>query len=596
MQSRAWYCAVVAVLGLAVVSLAMVTARPTAAATAGNEVWTWGRNQYGQLGNGSVNAAGEPVAGLASLREGTSVTQVSGGYGFSEALTSTGQVLAWGQNDVGQLGDGSFTNSTVPVNVQLPAGTTVTAIAVGDDHILALTSTGQVLAWGYNEWGQLGNGTTEESNVPVPVDLPDGTTVTAISAGAGHSLALTSTGQVLAWGDNDFGQLGDGTRTDRTTPVEVQLPTGTTATAIVGGDDHSLALTSAGPLLAWGYNVSGQLGDGTTTTRTTPVTVNLPTGTSVTSIAAGSGFQSFAITSSGSILSWGDNTYGQLGDGTTTRRTEPVEVQLPAGTTATQVDSGDDHTVALTSNGQVLAWGYNRYGQVGDGTTTNRTEPVEVQFGDRTAAVRTKPMRILQPTGATVVAIGVGSYHSLAIAQTAQSTTTLTSDPEQAPTGTPVTFTATVTCTVGTPTGTVTFTDNGQEIGSASLEDVTATLVTDDLAEGEHTITANYAGDASCPASSSEPVTVTITAEPTPSPTSPTPTAQPTSPPASPGPTPGEPTPQPTTGDIAPPVHGGLAHTGTAEFVPEMTAAAAGAITVGSIAVLIRRRRLRHSR
>ncbi|MER5183161.1 Ig-like domain repeat protein [Streptomyces sp. NPDC002896] len=580
----------VAVLGLAIASLALVAARPTAAATPGDEVWTWGRNQYGQLGNGSVNAAGQSVAGLTSLPSGTSVTQVSGGYGFSEALTSTGQVLAWGQNDVGQLGDGSFTNSTVPVNVQVPDGTTVTAIAVGDDHILALTSTGQVLAWGYNDWGQLGNGTTEESNVPVPVDLPDGTTVTAIGAGAGHSLALTSTGQVLAWGDNDLGQLGDGTRTDRYEPVEVELPTGTTAIAIVGGDDHSLALTSSGQLLAWGYNGSGQLGDGTTTTRTAPVTVHLPTGTSVSSIAAGSGFQSFAITAAGSVLAWGDNSYGQLGDGTTTRRTEPVTVSLPTGTTVTALDSGDDHTVALTSDGQVLAWGYNRYGQVGDGTTTNRSEPVEVQFGDRTTAVRTKPVRVLQPTGATVVAIGVGSYHSLAIAQTAQSTTTLASDSEQAQTGTAVTFTATVTCTVGSPTGTVTFTDDGQEIGSASLEDGIATLVIDDLAEGQHTITANYAGDASCPASSSEPVTVAITAEGS-SPT-PTPTREPTLPPTSPGPIPGEPAPGPTTGGVVPPTHGGLADSGTTALAPGMIAAVAGTLAVGGIALLIRRRRL----
>ncbi|MGW1028597.1 RCC1 domain-containing protein [Streptomyces sp. NPDC002577] len=582
------------VIALAIAALALVTARPTAAATAGDEVWTWGRNQYGQLGNGSVNAAGEPVAGLASLPAGTRVTQVSGGYGFSEALTSTGQVLAWGQNDVGQLGNGSFTNSSVPVSVQVPDGTTITAIAVGDDHILALTSTGQVLAWGYNEWGQLGNGTNDESNVPVPVDLPDGTTVTAISAGAGHSLALTSTGQVLAWGENDFGQLGDGTRTDRSEPVEVQLPTGTTATAIVGGDDHSLALTSAGDLLAWGYNVSGQLGDGTTTTRTAPVTVHLPTGTSVSSIAAGSGFQSFAITTSGSLLAWGDNSYGQLGDGTTTRRTEPVSVQLPAGTTVTSVDSGDDHTVALTSGGQVLAWGYNRYGQVGDGTTTNRTEPVEVQFGARTAAtrtadVRTKPERVLQPAGATVVAIGVGSYHSLAIAQTAQSTTTLTVDPEQPQAGSPVTFTATVTCTLGIPAGTVTFTDNGQDIGSATLEDGTATLVIDDLAEGEHTITANFASDLGCPASSSGPVTITVTAGSGPSPT---PTTGPISPPA-PGPAPGEATPGPSTSGFTPPTYGGLADTGTTAFTPGLIAAAAGTLAVGGLMLLIRQRRLR---
>nr|WP_269801036.1 Ig-like domain-containing protein [Streptomyces jeddahensis] len=174
----------------------------------------------------------------------------------------------------------------------------------------------------------------------------------------------------------------------------------------------------------------------------------------------------------------------------------------------------------------------------------------------------------------------------------AQSTTTLTVDPQQPQTGAPVTFSATVTCTLGIPAGTVTFTDNGQEIGSAALEDGTATLVTGDLAEGEHTITANFASDLGCPASSSEPVTITVTAAPEPSPT---PTTQPTSPSAPPEPATGAPTPQPTTSVVAPPLHGGLAHTGTSDYVPQMAAAAAGGLTLGSIAVLLRRRWLRHS-
>ncbi|SDE24759.1 Ig-like domain repeat protein [Glycomyces harbinensis] len=465
-----------------------------ATAATGDEALSWGRNQYGQLGNGSLNSAGEWVPGSVALPDGASVTAVGGGYGFSIALTSAGAVLAWGQNDVGQLGEDSFTNSTEPVNVELPEGTTVTAISVGDDHVLALTSTGQVLAWGYNEWGQLGNGTNTESGLPVEVDLPSGTTVTAIAAGAGHSLALTSTGEVLSWGDNDLGQLGDGTTTQRTTPVEVRLPAGITVTALAGGDDHSHALTSTGEVLSWGYNVRGQLGDGTTTTRTEPVAANLPSGTTVTGIAAGTGFQSYALTSTGELLAWGDNTYGQIGDGTNTHRSEPVSVHLPEGTIITQVASGDDHAVALTDTGQVWSWGYNRYGQVGDGTTTNRNEPVEVR----------------QPEAQPAVAIGVGSYHSLAIAQSPQTTTTLSAEPERAQVGETVTLTADVSCTVGTPTGTVTFTAGGEEIGSAALEDGTATLVTDALPEGEHTIVARYEGDDSCPASESGPVTVTV--------------------------------------------------------------------------------------
>lgn len=335
--------------------------------------------------------------------------------------------------------------------------------------------------------------------MPVEVDLPQGTTATAISAGAGHALAVTSAGDVLAWGDNDFGQLGDNTSTDHNVPIETHIPAGGgTVTRIAVGDDHSLALTSTGEVLAWGYNAEGQLGDGTTTTRRLPVETHIPANATVTSLAAGSGFQSFALTSTGAVLAWGDNTYGQLGDGTNVRRTEPVEVLLPEGTVVTALDSGDDHTVALTSTGGILAWGYNRYGQLGDDTTTNSNVPVEVDLSQ----------------GTTAVAVGTGSYHSLAVAEGPSSTTTLTAAPTTTRSGEPVTLTVKVTCTAGSPGGEVTFTNgNGVEIGTAAVnENGTATLTVSDLSEGTHTITAHYGGGGRCPASVSEPVTVTVEA------------------------------------------------------------------------------------
>lgn len=167
----------------------------------------------------------------------------------------------------------------------------------------------------------------------------------------------------------------------------------------------------------------------------------------------------------------------------------------PEGTTVTDIDSGDDHAIALTSDGAVYGWGYNRYGQVGDGTTTNRSEPVQV----------------VQPEAFAFVAIGVGSYHSLAIVQSPQTTTTLTADPANTELGDEVTLTAQVTCTTGTPTGTVAFLSGEDTIGTAELEDGVAVLATDALAEGEHAIVAHYEGDDLCPASYSEPVTVTVT-------------------------------------------------------------------------------------
>ncbi|RFU39809.1 cell wall anchor protein [Actinomadura logoneensis] len=494
----------VAVVVAAATVLALAGVRAgTAAAAPGrqpgdqpSQVLTWGRNQFGQLGNDSTEHSNVPVTAL--LPAGTSVKQVSGGYGFSVALTSDGRVWAWGENPNGQLGDGTTNGSRVPVPVALPAGTTVTALATGDDHTLALTSTGRLLAWGYNDFGQVGDGSTTDRLAPVAVDLPNGTTITAIGAGAGHSLAVTSTGHVLAWGYNNTGQLGTGNYADSSVPVRVPLPEDVTFTAVAGGSAHSLALSSTGQMWSWGWNTYGQLGNNSTTSTNVPVRVLLPEGARVTSLGDGSGhgWFSLALESDGQMLAWGDNSYGQLGNGTTTRSTVPIRVQLPPGTIVSAIAGGDDHTVALTSEGRVLTWGYNRYGQLGDGGNTNAVLPVE-------AAV---------PQGVRVQAIGAGQYHTLAVVpvEAAGTTTTLTTSTEEQTHGEPVTLTARVECEDGTPTGTVVFEADGVRLGTAELQDGTATLTVSDLDVGEHVITAHYEGDRLCGPSTSDPVTVVI--------------------------------------------------------------------------------------
>jgi alpha-tubulin suppressor-like RCC1 family protein len=374
----------------------------------------WGHNLYGSLGNGSNINSSTPVA--VSLPSGASITAIAGGDGFSVALTSTGRVLAWGNNLYGQLGNGGGPNSTTPVAVSLPSGTIITAIAAGDGHGLALTSTGQVLAWGHNYNGQLGNGTTTTTttcqciSTPAAVNLPSGTTVTAVGGGSALSLALTSAGGVLAWGINDSGQLGTGTATTSgcfciPNPVAVSLPTVTIATAIAGGGYHALALTSTGQMLAWGSNSQGQLGNGTTTSSATPVSVSLPSGTTVNAIASG-GYHGLALTSIGKVLAWGYNANGQLGNGTTTMSTTPAAVSLASGTTVAAIAAGSSHSLALTSAAQVLAWGWNSTGQLGNGTTTSTG-----------CACVSTPGAVSLPSGATVTAIAGGGQHSLAIQQ-----------------------------------------------------------------------------------------------------------------------------------------------------------------------------------
>jgi alpha-tubulin suppressor-like RCC1 family protein len=261
-------------------------------------------------------------------------------------------VFAWGFNGAGELGNGTTAGySPDPGSVLIPPGTIITAIGAGDEDSLALTSTGSVLAWGFNRAGQLGNGTTTDSAVPVSVLIPPGITITAVAAGAYHNLALTSTGSVLAWGSNGTGQLGNGGAPDNHVPVSVLVPPN--ITAVAAGSSHSLALSSTGSVYAWGANSSGQLGNGTGMDSTTPLPVRLPSGTTITAIAAGGAVAypppgiSLALTSSGSVLAWGYNGDGELGNGSYVNSALPVPVSLPSGTIVTAVAAGWWHSLAI---------------------------------------------------------------------------------------------------------------------------------------------------------------------------------------------------------------------------------------------------------
>ena len=341
----------------------------TCALTIAGAVKCWGYNEKGQLGDGATTDRHTPV-GVSGLASG--VTAIASGGRHTCALTSAGAVKCWGGNGYGQLGDRTTIERHKPVDVSgLASG--VTAIASGGRHTCALTSAAGVKCWGFNDNGQLGDGTTSDRHAPVAVSGL-ASDVTAIAAAGRYTCALTSAGEVKCWGENHFSQLGDGTEIDRHTPVAVSgLASG--VTAITAGVSHSCALTSAGGVKCWGDNFAGQLGDGTTSWRYKPVDVaGLADG--VTAIAAGLS-QSCALTSAGGVKCWGWNDTGQLGDGTTAMKDTPVAVSgLPAGVQV--IVAGDRNTCALTSAGGVKCWGYNRYGQLGDGTTTERHRPVGV--------------------------------------------------------------------------------------------------------------------------------------------------------------------------------------------------------------------------
>ena len=348
----------------------------TCALTSGGAMKCWGWNALGQLGDGTIwtdRLAPVDVVGLTS-----GVVAISAGWWHTCALTSSGAVKCWGSNNYGQLGDGtSGASRLTPVDVVgLASG--VVAASAGGDRTCALTGNGAVKCWGYNELGQLGDGTSGTLRL-TPVDVVGlASGVVVVSAGKDHTCALTSSGAVKCWGDNNSGQLGDGTRgMDQLTAADVVgLASG--AVAVSAGKDHTCALTSGGAVKCWGDNNSGQLGDGTSgANRLTPVeVVGLASG--VVAISAG-GLHTCALTSGGVVKCWGNNYVGQLGDGSSgTNRLTPVDVVgLASGALA--IAAGGLHTCALTSGGAVKCWGWNDSGQLGDGTSgTNRLTPVDV--------------------------------------------------------------------------------------------------------------------------------------------------------------------------------------------------------------------------
>lgn len=338
------------------------------ALTSEGAVKCWGDGQRGQLGNGTSNNALAPV-GVTGLDSG--VVAIAAGKTHSCAVTSTGEVQCWGDNQTLQLGRDAGTFARTPGTATgLPSD--IVSIAAGAGHSCALTSTGAAWCWGGNASGQLGNGKTTNSVSAVPV-TGLGSAVSAISLGANHSCAVLAQGQTQCWGANAIGQLGDGTTTNRTTPVQVSgLDSG--ITLISAGKDHTCAVVNSHALTCWGQDSGAQLGDrgGYLQPIAYPVA-----GLSQASVLVSQYYGACALTSAGGVACWGKNDAGQLGDGTTTDGYGAVSVSgLSSG--VTQIAAGDGHACALTSTGAVLCWGQNNRGQIGDGSTTNRLTPVQV--------------------------------------------------------------------------------------------------------------------------------------------------------------------------------------------------------------------------
>ena len=360
-------------------ALAVTTAGSQTCSIWNNALYCWGRNVDGQLGDGTTTDRRTPVA-VQGMDSG--VTAVAAGT-FHTCAIKSGALYCWGYNGYGQLGDGTTTNRLTPVAVQgMSSG--VTDIAAGGHHTCAIKS-GALFCWGYNGSGQLGDGTTIDRNIPVAVQyMSSGVTAITLSNHNtfSHRTCAIKNSALYCWGDNYTRALGY--TTSQTCSRYYNYPCSllpglvtnmsSNVTAVDAGADHTCAVRN-GALYCWGSNLVGQVGDGThNSTRPTPVAV-LNMSNNVTSVSAGNS-HTCAIRSS-ALYCWGSNLAGEIGDGTTTLRTVPAAVQN-MGNNVTATSAGAHYTCAIKSAEEVYCWGDNFFGQLGDGTRTGRSAPVRV--------------------------------------------------------------------------------------------------------------------------------------------------------------------------------------------------------------------------
>jgi alpha-tubulin suppressor-like RCC1 family protein len=340
--------------------------------------FSWGNNSTGMLGDASSTTRSSPVSVVGGF---TNWIEVSAGCFHNLGLRANGTAWAWGANTYGRLGDNTTTSRLSPVSVvggftdwvQLSAsiGTTSTNNA----HSLGLRANGTIWGWGLNSSGQIGDETITSRLSPVSV-VGGFTDWVQVSAGGMHSLGLRSNGTAWAWGRNFYGNLGDNSITSKSSPVSV-VGDFTDWTQLSAGSSHSLGLRANGTAWAWGANINGRLGDNSTTSRSSPVSV---VGGFSDWIQVSASEHSLGLRSNGTAWAWGPNTYGRLGDNSLTSRSSPVSV-VGGFSDWVQLSAGGSHSLAIRADGTAWAWGRNLTGALGDNSLTNRSSPVSVVGG-----------------------------------------------------------------------------------------------------------------------------------------------------------------------------------------------------------------------
>ena len=389
----------------------------------------WGDGAYGRLGNGGTSSKTTPTL-TSSLGTGRTValserdfnddgafnifqaqsnldyresTLSSGGL-HTCAILDNGAVSCWGYGYYGQLGNGGTSTKTTPtLTSSLGTGRTAVALSSGGSHTCAILDNGAVSCWGYGYYGQLGNGGLSDKSTPtLTSSLGTGRTAVALSSGGSHTCAILDNGAVSCWGNGNYGRLGNGGLSDKSTPtLTSSLGTGRTAVALSSGYLHTCAILDNGDVSCWGYGANGQLGNGGTSAKTTPtLTSSLGTGRTAVALSSG-GSHTCAILDNGSVSCWGYGYYGQLGNGGTSDKSTPtLTSSLGTGRTAVALSSGDHHTCAILDNGDVSCWGRGNYGRLGNGVTSDKSTPT---------------LTSSLGTGRTAVALSSGDHHTCAI-------------------------------------------------------------------------------------------------------------------------------------------------------------------------------------
>ena len=332
-------------------------------------LWTWGQNTNGRVGDNTTISKSSPVQ---TVSGGTNWKQVACGDEHNAVIKTDGTLWTWGLGTQGQLGDNTTTSKSSPVQT-ISAGTNWRMVSAGGNHTAAIKTDGTLWTWARNAFGSLGDNTTIDRSSPVQT-VAAGTNWKLVSCGRSHDAAIKTDGTLWTWGRNDFGQLGDNTTINKSSPVQT-VSGGTNWKLVSCGGYHTAAIKTDGTLWMWGRNSYGRLGDNTAINKSSPVQT-VSGGTNWKLIAGGT-YHTAAIKTDGTLWTWGMNDNGQLGDNTAINKSSPVQT-VASGTNWKFVDCGGARRIdTIKTDGTLWTWGVNFFGTLGDNTRINKSSPVQ---------------------------------------------------------------------------------------------------------------------------------------------------------------------------------------------------------------------------